>query len=134
MNRSISWIRYAIAFAGLAAPAVSQQPPPETPFQAVHMLMIQQTGEEKKLLAAMEDINSAIAKGCPACTYHLWKVYGDQSGPFNYMWASNWPGRAIYEKVHLTTEYIDAMQRHPELQTIIDGQIYNRFVEVKPGN
>jgi hypothetical protein len=135
MSGLISWIRHAVLFASLASLVASQQRPPEAPFQAVHMLTVRQADEEKKLLAAMDDLNSAISKGgCPACIYHLWKLYGDQAGPFNYLWVSNWPGRAIYEKVHLTTEYVAATQRHPEIQAIIGGQIYNRYVEVKPGN
>lgn len=38
-------------------------------------MMMVRPGEEKQLVAATQDINSAIAKaGCPACIYHLWKA------------------------------------------------------------
>jgi hypothetical protein len=130
-----SWIRHGVVCAGLGSLAFSQQRPPDEPFQAVHMIVVRQADEEKKLVAAMADLNSAIAKGgCPACTYHLWKTYGQQSGPFNCLWISNWPGRDIYEKVHAATEYTAATERHPEIVAIINGQLYNRYVEVKPGN
>lgn len=83
----------------------------------------------------MEDFNSAIAKGgCPACNYHLWRSYGQQAGPFNYLWISNWPDRATYVKVHASTEYNAATNRYPEIGAIMSGQIYNRYVEVKVGN
>jgi hypothetical protein len=135
MNKSMSWMLRAVVYAGLGSLAVSPQSPPDQPFQAVHMIASTKADDEKKLVAAIDDINSAIAEGgCPSCIYHLWKTYGQQSGPFNYLWISNWPGRAIYEKVHTSTEYIDATNRHPEIAGIVSGQIYNRYVEVKLGN
>lgn len=130
-----SWVGRGIVFAAFGSLAISQQRPPDQPFQAVHMIVIRQADEEKKLLTAMDDINGAIAKGgCPSCVYHLWKSYGQQAGPFNCLWISNWPGRDIYEKVHGAADYIAASGRHPEIGAIMGGQIYNRFVEVKPGN
>jgi hypothetical protein len=128
-------MRRAVVYAGLGSLAFSQQSPPEMPFQAVHMIAATKADDEKKLVGAMDDFNSAIAKGgCSPCIYHLWKTYGQRSGPFNYLWISNWPGRAVYEKVHSSEEYIDAERRHPEIGTIMTGQIYNRYVEVKLGN
>jgi hypothetical protein len=135
MNKLTSWIRRTVVYAGFATLAVSQQTPSEQPFQAVHMIASTQAGDEKKLVAAMDDLNNGIAKGgCPPCIYHLWKTSGQRSGPFNYLWISNWPGRAIYEKVHAAREYIDATGRHPEIAAIRSGEIYNRYVEVKLGN
>ena len=135
MNRSMSWMRRAIVYTGLASLAVSQQTVPDQAFQAVHLIASTKADDEKKLLAAMDDFNSAIAKGgCPPCNYHLWKSYGQQSGPFNYLWISNWPDRATYVKVHASTEYNAATNRHPEIGAIMSGQIYNRYVEVKLGN
>ena len=134
MNQSIRWMRRAIVYAGLASCAVSQQTVPDQPFQEVHMIAASEADDEKKLTAALDDFNSATAKGCPPCVYHLWKTRGQQSGPFNYLWIANWPDRAIYRKVHATAEYTDATKRHPEIGVIIGGQISNEYVEVKLGN
>jgi hypothetical protein len=132
VNELLSWIHRAVVYAGLGALAGSPERPPEQPFQAVHMLILHQSSDEKKLLAAMADLNGAIAKGgCPPCAYHLWKAYGQVSGTFNYTWVSNWPGRVIYEKVHATPEYEAATKRHPDLDGLLNGQVYNRYVEVK---
>jgi hypothetical protein len=116
VNKLTSRIRRTVVYAGLGTVAVSQQSPPDQPFQAVHMIAATKADDEKTLVAALDDLNGAIAKGgCPVCIYHLWKVYGQKSGPFNYLWTSNWPGRAIYETVHASAEYIDATNRHPEI-------------------
>ena len=129
----MTWPWRAAICLGLASLLSSQQRPPATPFQTVHLLVVRQ-GEEKKLVAAMADYNVAIAKVCSPCVYRLWKVEGAQSGPFNYLWISSWPGPEVYEKVHESTEYAAASNRHPELEEVLKGQVYNRYVEVKPDN
>jgi hypothetical protein len=135
MHKLMSRTLRAVLYAGLGSLAVSQQSPPDQPFQAVHLIAATKADDEKKLATAMDDLNSAIAKGgCPACIYHLWKVYGQQAGPFNFLWISSWPGRDVYTKVHASTEYMDATRRHPEIGDAVNGQIYNRYVEVKTGN
>jgi hypothetical protein len=135
MNKLMSRTLRAVVYAGLVSLAVSQQSPPDQPFQAVHLIAATKADDQQKLLNAMDDLNSAITKGgCPACIYHLWRTYGQQSGPFNFLWISSWPGRALYEKVHASAEYIDATRRHPEIGDVANGQIYNRYVEVKAGH
>jgi hypothetical protein len=135
MKNALKWIGRAAVLAGLGSLALSQERPPDQPFQAVHMLTVL-PNEEKELLAATEDINRAIAKaGCPACIYHLSKVYGQPVGPFNYLQISNWPGREIYEKVHNSEEYNAAGKRHADILNIVYRvEVYNRYVEVKIGH
>ena len=83
------------------------------------------------LLAALTDINAAIAKaGCAKCSYHLWKVYGTQSGGYNYLWTSSWPGRDVYIKVHQSGDYQAAIKRHQDIGEVMKTQTYNRYVEV----
>jgi len=60
---------------------------------------------EKVLLATLTDINAAITKGCAKCSYHLWRVYGSQSGGYNYLWTCSWPGGDVYIKVHQSGDY-----------------------------
>ena len=74
-NKLTSWMRRAVVYAGLGSLAFSQQSPPEMPFQAVHMIAATKADDEKKLVGAMDDFNSAIAKGgCPPCIYHFTAV------------------------------------------------------------
>ena len=92
----------------------------EQPFQEVHMIAASEADDEKKLTAALDDFNNAIAKGgCPLCIYHLWKTRGQQAGPINYLWISNWPGRATYMEAHTSAEYNAATNRHPEIGPIV---------------
>ena len=100
----------------------------------MHLTQASQPDSEKILLAAIKDLNSAIEKaGCPSCIYRLWKAFGEQSGPFTYIWAASWPDRATYEKIHEEAGYTAAWGRHPELGAVRKGEIYNRYVELKPG-
>jgi hypothetical protein len=121
-----------VGLAGLVAQ--NQDEPPKQPFQAVHLINLRTAEAEKALLAALTDINAAIAKaGCAKCGYHLWKVTGTQAGGYNYLWTSSWPGGDVYNKVHNSAEYQAAISKHPELEPIMGAQIYNRYVEVTSG-
>lgn len=118
----------------MPAVAQNQDEPPNQPFQAVHLINVKSAEAEKALLAALTDINSAIAKaGCAKCAYHLWKVYGTQAGGYSHLWTSSWPGRDVYTKIHRSPEYQAAINKHREIEAIMDTQTYNRYVEVAPG-
>ena len=115
----------------VSALAQNDDMPPDQPFQAVHLINLPSAEAEKSLLAALTDINTAIAKaGCANCGYHLWKVYGTQGGAFNYLWMSTWPGRDVYIKIHQSADYQAAINRHQDIDKVMNNQIYNRYVEV----
>jgi hypothetical protein len=127
-----SWIPLVVVYAGFTSRAISQEAPPEKAFQTVHLTVSKQPDAGKVLLAAITDLNNAIHKsGCASCGYHLWKAYGDNPGPFTYLWIANWPDRATYEKIHASDEYTTAFSRHPELEPVRQGEVYQRYVEVK---
>ena len=133
-----AWFALRLAFCAsmglVSAAAQSLEMPPNEPFQAIHLINVRSANEEKALLAAMADINAAIARaGCEKCAYHLWKVYGTQSGNYNHVWMSSWPGRDVYIKVHMSAEYQAVAKRHQDLEPILATQTYNRYVEVTPG-
>jgi hypothetical protein len=118
----------------ICATAQNQDVPPDQPFQAVHLINVHSADTERALLAALTDINAAIAKaGCAKCAYHLWKVSGTQAGGYNYLWTSSWPGRETYLKVHSSAEYQAAINKHQEIGPIMQTQTYNRYVEVTSG-
>lgn len=119
---------------GLAAGcALAQGNAPVEPFQAVHLIRLdmQKPDAEKTLMKAISEMNRAIAKaGCAKCVYQLWKVAGEQNGTFNFLQISSWPGRAVYDKVHNSPEYEAASKSWPELRSVVQEELYNRYVEV----
>jgi hypothetical protein len=128
---SILGLALALTFGLVSAAAQNQDPPPDQPFQTVHLINLRSADVEKAMVAALTDINAAIAKaGCAKCAYHLWKVTGTQAGGYNYLWASNWPGRDVYVKVHNSADYQAAIDKHPALEEVMKTQTYNRYIEV----
>ena len=105
---------------------------PDHPFQAVHLMNFKSADAEKTILAALVDYNEAIAKNCPKCIYHLMKGTDNSSGSHNYLWTSSWPGREVYIKVHQSPEYLAAEKRHPEIQSLVAKETYDRYVELTP--
>src|SRR5689334_8075793 len=74
-------------------------------FKTVHLFNLA-SGAEPDLLAALEEVNQAIAKeGYPESRYRVWKVQGDQQGGHAYLWESTWPDRTVYSKVHDAQSY-----------------------------
>jgi hypothetical protein len=117
------------------AQSVPTDAPPTQPFHAVHLLWIdlQQPDAEKTVLTAVASMNQVIAKaGCPDCIYHLWKVSGQQNGSHNYLLVSDWPGRAMYDKVHNSPEYLMGAQSWLRLRSVVKSEVYNRYVEMQP--
>lgn len=113
---------------------VSSGCPPIGPFHAVHMLRVdpRQTNAEKMVLAAVSDMNKAIVKaGCSECIYHLWRVSGTQNGRYNYLQISNWPGGAVYERIHSSASYRAASKEWLELRSVVQEEVYDRFEEIE---
>ncbi len=139
MSNRLHFFLRAVGCSGLIlASAVAQNAKapdtvPNEPFQAVHLISIPPSGE-KAVMADLADVNAAIAKaGCPSCVYHLWKVTGTQTGVYNYIRISSWPGRDVYVKVHDSADYKAAVGKHPEVEPFYHAQVYNRYVEVPIG-
>jgi hypothetical protein len=136
--KKTAFLLFRLAFCsavGLVCTAAQNQDvPPDQPFQTVHLINVNSADAEKTLLAALTDINAAIAKaGCAKCAYHLWKVSGTQAGGYNCLWISSWPDREVYVKVHNSAEYQAALNRHQDIGLIMKTQTYNRYVEVTSG-
>jgi hypothetical protein len=136
MFKNLCFFLRVVGCSGLIlASAVAQSPQaadtlPNQPFQAVHLISIPAAGE-KAVMADLADTNAAIVKaGCSSCVYHLWKVAGTQTGVYNYIRISSWPGRDVYIKVHSAAEYKAAIAKHPEVEPYYHAQVYNRYVEV----
>lgn len=132
MKNQMLWICPLAVCLLSSLPALSQERAPDQPFQTVHLTTSGDPGAEKALIETVRDLNDVIARsGCPKCIYHLYKAYGEPSGVVTFLWTANWPDRATYERVHEAPAYNAAWARHPELASVRQGEIYNRYVEVK---
>ena len=109
-----------------------QEPAPKQAFKAVHLITLT-PDEERTLLAALGELNTAIAQaGHPEVRYRLYKVIGKQAGSYSYMWESSWPSGALYDEVHKSNEFQAATKKHPEIEEMMKKEVYNRYVEVTP--
>ena len=116
---------------GMAPNAAAQEPPPSGAFKAVHLVSL--TPEQVATLQAwMADMNAAIAKaGFKDVRYRLFKVIGKQAGKYEFLWESEWPSGAVYEKVHSLPEWKTIGSRYPGLAELTKDEMYNRYVEVR---
>ena len=124
----------SLALCTFASPAVEGQdtpPPPQGAFKTVHLVALKSAADAASLLAALEDMNAITAKeGYPQVRYRLYKVEGTQAGSFNYLWESSWPSGAVYSKVHNSAAWTALDKKHPALEGLAKGEVYNRYVEV----
>jgi hypothetical protein len=134
MNRFKTFLYAAALLASLGSAARAQQAPPaipDGPFKAVHLMTVT-PAQEDALKAAVGDFNRAFAKqGCPACAYHLFKMYGGQDGKYNYLMTSDWPGRDVYTAIHGSAAFVELSKKNPVMSDIGETEIYGRYVEVK---
>ena len=120
----------ALVVGALATNAAAQEPPPSGAFKAVHIVNL--TPQQVTTLQSwMADMNAAIAKaGHKEVRYRLFKVTGKQAGRHEFMWESEWPSGAVYEKVHALPEWKTIGGKYPGLSELTKDEIYNRYVEV----
>jgi len=131
MSISKSLVAVAMLFALPMPGPLAQEPPAATgPFKSVHLVKLTDA-QVVKLQAALADMNAATAKaGYRETRYRLYKVTGKQSGTFNYLWESSWASGEVYQKVHTDPDWLAAAKKHPELDALRKGEIYNHYVEV----
>jgi len=87
---------------------------------------------EAELAAAIQGMNRAVAEsGHPEAGYRVWKVTGEQSGDYSYLWEGSWPDQATYDAIHENEAWNEAIERfEPTLGRIGEVQVYNRFIEI----
>lgn len=131
MSISKSLVAVAMLLALPVTAAFPQEPPATTgPFKSVHLVKLTDA-QVVRLQAALADLNAATAKaGYPETQYRLYKVTGKQSGNFNYLWESSWASGEVYQKVHTNPDWLAVAKKHPELDALRKGEIYNHYVEV----
>ena len=112
-----------------------EAPVPETAIKSHHLVNLPQTVTEEQFASALQDMNAAIAKtGYDHAGYRFWKVTGEQAGEYQYLWEGNWPSQEAYDAIHSHAEYEAAAARMESLyNTLVDMQVYNRYVEIPVG-
>lgn len=131
MPISKTLLAYAMLLAFPITAARAQEAPASPgPFKSVHLLKLTDA-KVATLQAALADLNAATTKaGYPEAQYRLYKVSGKQSGTFNYLFESSWPSGEAYQKVHTDPDWLAVAKKHPEIDALRKGELYNHYVEV----
>lgn len=100
--------------------------------KSVHLINLPASVPEAEFVAAINNANAVIAKtGYPNAGYSIWKVVGTQNGAFAYLYEGHWPSQAAYDSIHAHPLYKASNPRFdPIFQTVMKGQVYNRYQEV----
>jgi len=80
-------------------------------------------------LTFLDELNQAVASsGHPETQYRTWKVTGEQTGDYAYLFGSVWADRATYDTVHEHPNYKAVWERHEETyQSLIPEEVYNQY-------
>lgn len=105
---------------------------PEPALKSLHLLNLPASITEADFVAALSAMNAAIAEaGYPHAGYRLWKVTGDQTGDFAYLFEGNWPNQEAYDIIHSHAAYEAAGERLGSFwKPVMEAQVYNRYVEI----
>jgi hypothetical protein len=130
MSRVKTMTVAAALFIAAAIPAAPQDAPPAGAFRAVHLVSL--TPQQVEVLQAwMADMNAAIDKtGHKDVRYRLYKVIGKQAGAYEYMWESVWPSGEVYRKIHDDPTWRAVGAKHPNVNALLDNEVYNRYIEI----
>ena len=101
-----------------------------------HLFNLPDSITEADVIAALREVNSAVAEaGYPDAGYLLWKVTGEQSGEYIYLWEGNWPNQEAYRSIHDDPAWLNAFGSNESVFGVIaEAQVYNRFIELPVGN
>ena len=101
-----------------------------------HLFNLPASITEADVVAAFQEVNSAVAEtGYPDAGYSLWKVTGEQSGEYMYLWEGNWPNLEAYRSIHDHPAFLAAFGKTQAVFSVLaEDQVYNRFIEIPLGN
>jgi hypothetical protein len=98
-------------------------------FLSVHVFNLASAEAEEQLVGILDELSGAIAKaGHPETAYGVWKVSGDQTGDYGYVFGSTWADRATYDTVHENDDYMALQEQHQETyKSLVGDEIYNKY-------
>ena len=116
-----------------SAVTTSAEEPADPRFLALHLFNLPSADAEQQLLAMLADFNQMLTDiGLPETRYNVWKVTGDQSGAYTYLFGSVWANRAAYDEAHEHPDYVAMQDEHREVyEALIPEEVYNRYVELR---
>jgi predicted ester cyclase len=102
--------------------------------KSVHLLNLPQGVSDSRIVSALHEINKVISDlGYPAAGYRLWKVNGDITTGYMYLWEGVWPSQAAYDVIHKNEDYLNALSPYEAMfQKVMDDQVYQRYSQVIP--
>lgn len=116
-------------------PSSDQSPTAAPALKSHHLFNLPEGMTEAELAGAIQEVNRAIAEsGHPDAGYRLWKVTGEQSGEYSYLWEGVWPDQATYDAIHESESWNEVIERfRAAFERILEVQVYNRFIEIPTG-
>jgi hypothetical protein len=107
-----------------------------TAIKSHHLFNLPETLSEDQFAGMLQELNEAIAKaGYEHAGYRFWKVAGEQTGEYQYLWEGQWPSQEAYDAIHSHPEYEAAVARTQSRYDMLAeaGHVYNRYVEIPVG-
>ena len=102
--------------------------------KSVHLLNLPPDVSDSQMVSAINEVNKVISDlGYPGAGYRLWKVRGDITTGYKYLWEGTWSSQAAYDVIHENENYQNSWSPNEAMiQKVMDAQIYQRYSEVAP--
>jgi len=114
--------------ARVAAPAEAATGPA---LMALHLYNPGSEEAHMQFVAGLSTLNQAVIDaGHPETAYQVWKVAGEQSGDYEYLFGSIWSNRAAYDAAHAHEAYTTAMAALEGSGIENREEVYNRYVQL----
>jgi ketosteroid isomerase-like protein len=114
-----------------------EQPALEMPtaLKSHHLFNLSEGTSEADFAELLGGMNAAVAEaGFPGFGYRLWKVEGEQTGEYAYLWEGYWPGQEGYDSIHEHPAYQAAIEQWgPAFEAAVADQVYNRYSAIPAG-
>jgi hypothetical protein len=116
-------------------PSSDQSPAAASALKSHHLFNLPEGMTEAELAGALQEMNRAIAdSGHPRAGYRLWKVTGERSGEYSYLFEGVWPDQATYDAIHEAESWNKWSERFQStFEPILENEVYNRFIEIPTG-
>jgi hypothetical protein len=100
--------------------------------KSVHLVNLPQDVSDTQMASTLNEVNKVISDlGYPGVGYRLWKVTGDTTTGYAYLWEGIWPSQAAYDEIHENENYRNSWSPHEAmLQKVMEVQVYQRYSEV----